>query len=350
MSKCVIVSFRLGGIDGVSRVANLWKKILVNLGYEVRTLAGEGIADQIMPELAINSTKPPDPIQLSRAFENADLVVVENLLSIPLNLNASRAAAEALKNKPALLHHHDPPWQRPHFKHITELPPQNPNWRHIVINKITQAQMAERGVEAVCIYNPFETVPYENNRQKVRADLKVSENEFLIAHPTRALRQKNIPKALEITAQLNGTYWITGPSESFDDFEAQLQALLKNAKCRTIRKPASIVPDIYTASDLVVYPSAWEGFGLPPIEAAIYERLAVVGDYPVAKELQNELGFKWFTADQLDELKKVLKNPQLTEQILTHNKQAAHDHLSLEKIQAQLSDLLQNAGWLAHSS
>ena len=35
----------------------------------------------------------------------------------------------ALRGRPALLHHHDPPWQRDRFAHVTELPVDDPAWR-----------------------------------------------------------------------------------------------------------------------------------------------------------------------------------------------------------------------------
>ena len=52
----------------------------------------------------------------SRIFDAAELVVVENVCSLPLNLAAPRAAiATAIDATSArvVLHHHDLPWQRP---------------------------------------------------------------------------------------------------------------------------------------------------------------------------------------------------------------------------------------------
>ena len=73
-----------------------------------------------------------------------------------------------LAGRPAILHHHDPPWQRARFAHITELPPDDPAWRHVTINRRTRTEMAERGIEAVTIYNGFDTDPPPGDRDGTR--------------------------------------------------------------------------------------------------------------------------------------------------------------------------------------
>ena len=111
MAVCTIVSFRLGGPDGVSIVAASWQRALESIGFEVTTVAGAGARIGWSP--ASSSPRPPTrPGEVDEALADADLVVVENLCTIPLNLPAARAVADALRGRPAILHHHDPPWQR----------------------------------------------------------------------------------------------------------------------------------------------------------------------------------------------------------------------------------------------
>ena len=48
-------------------------------------------------------------------WRDADLVIVENLCSLPLNPAAAAVVAAACAGRPTILHHHDLPWQRPHL-------------------------------------------------------------------------------------------------------------------------------------------------------------------------------------------------------------------------------------------
>ena len=349
MPTCSIISFRLGGTDGVSVVARLWQQILNNLGFSTYTIAGAGTPDVLLPKLAIGANSPPDPAELNSALANSDLTLVENIGSIPLNLPASLSLLEVLKGRPAIMHHHDPPWQREHWGHITELPGDDPAWQHVAINDLTQTQMVARGFAATRIYNPFNTNSPPGDRAATRKQLAVSEAELLVVHPVRAIRRKNILAALNLTEQLGGTYWLPGSAE--DDYGPMLTEILSSANCRVLapslasgsQPPKLPSPAIYAAADLVAYPSWWEGFGNPPIEAAIHQRPAVVGDYPVAQELRR-LGFHWFYPWQNSDIADFLATPN--QQLLAHNRALVEQHFSIPVIQAQVKQLLADAGWL----
>ena len=333
------MSFRLGLSDGVSAVAARWGTILRRLGYRVITVAGEGPVDRLIPGLGIGATEPPDACEVASVLADADLVVVENLCTIPLNLPAARVVTAVLAGRPAVLHHHDPPWQRERFAHVTELPPDDPAWRHVTINRLTEAQMAERGISATTIYNPFEIDAPPSDRAGTRRLLNVAEGELLVAHPVRAIARKNIPRALRVCEDLNATYWLTGPTE--EGYETELEGILDRAACRVLRRPAPSVADIYAAADAVVFTSSWEGFGNPPVEAAVHARPAVVSHYPVAAELR-ALGFRWFDPDDLAPLRAHLATGDA--ELLEHNRRTVEQHLSMEVIGTQVAELLKGMG------
>ncbi|MEQ1787837.1 MAG: hypothetical protein ABL966_12350, partial [Acidimicrobiales bacterium] len=169
MPTVAFVSFRLGRHDGVSVVAATWARAL---GWTVRTVAGDGPVDVLLPGLAVGAPAPPADADLDAALAGADLVVVENLCTIPLNLPAARVVAAVLGGRPAVLHHHDPPWQRAAWEHVTELPPTDPAWRHVTINRLTERQMADRGIAATTIYNGFDVDEPPGDREGTRAALE----------------------------------------------------------------------------------------------------------------------------------------------------------------------------------
>lgn len=341
MARGAIVSFRLGLSDGVSVVARLWQQMLGDIGFKMVTVAAEGPVDRLVPGLGINQLDGPDPDVFSAAVADVDLVVVENLCTIPLNLPASRTVARTLAGRPAILHHHDPPWQRERFASVAELPPHDPSWRHVVINRLTAEQFAQRGIEATVIYNGFDTSGPDGDRTGMRAKLGVTDGTLLVVHPVRAIPRKNIPAAIAMAEELGGTYWLMGQAE--EGYDATLEQLLGNARCPVIHRPVARTPDIYAAADLVVFPSTWEGFGNPPVEAAIWQRPCIVGSYPVAEELA-EFGFRWFSPHRLDEVRAFLDCPDID--LLDQNQAIAQKHFSLERVRSDLVALLDDAGWL----
>ena len=395
-------------------VARRWEIILARQGWRVVTVAGEGEADRIVDGLGLDPSQFPaaggsaagvraateaggaataateEEVEgvserqaergalLAERFEaavsDADLVVAANLCSLPLNLTASAAVAQVLAGRRSVLHHHDLPWQRERFAHITELPPQDDAWKHVVVNRLTAEQMAERGIEAKVVYNPFETSPPAGDRSRMRRSLGVEEDELLAVHPVRAITRKNIPAALAVCEALGATYWLTGQAE--EGYGPELSAVLGSASCRVLRRRVPVLADLYAAADLVVFTSTWEGFGNPPVEAAVWGLPAVVGGYPVADEL-SALGFRWFSPSEVDVLTRLLAKRDVAERdggrrdggkrdvaernvaerdgaewdggdlegLLAHNRAVAERHLSMEEIGRQIADLLTEMGF-----
>ena len=100
----------------------------------------------------------------------------------------------------------------------------------------------------------------------------------------------------------------------------------------------------YAAADAVLYPSTWEGFGIPPLEAAVHRRPVVVGDYPAAAELR-ALGFRWLPADDAEPLRRALAEPAALDDDLSHNDALVRRHFSMAGLEATLADILGRAGW-----
>jgi mannosylglucosylglycerate synthase len=337
-----IVSFRLGGPDGVSVVAGHWGEAFRRLGRPVRTVAGAGRVDRIVPGLDIDATPGPDlPDRLAEALEGTGLVVVENVCSLPRNPSAAGALAALLAGRPAILHHHDLPWQREEFGDLPGWPPDDPAWVHVTINQRSRQELAGRGIEATCVYGGF-PVPGPGRRVLARGRLGVPLGRWLLLQPTRAIPRKNVPAGLAMAEALAADYWLTGPAE--DGYAPELERLLAATTARAHRRvpPGLTMDDAYAACDAVVFPSTWEGFGAPLIEASLHRRPLAVGDYPVAAELA-AFGFRWFPADDPTPLKAFLDHPDPA--LLDANHDIARGRFSLDALTAQLGALLRSAGW-----
>ena len=147
-----VVSYRLGGQDGVSVEAAKWAWAFAQLGFDVTTVAGSGQADTLLPGLAIDAVVPDVAAlrsQVEGALAVADLVLVENLCSLPLNPVAGDVVAAALRGRPAVLRHHDLPWQRPRFAHLGP-PPTDPQWRQVCINARSRRSSQPGGSRLRC--------------------------------------------------------------------------------------------------------------------------------------------------------------------------------------------------------
>jgi glycosyltransferase involved in cell wall biosynthesis len=294
-----------------------------------------------VPGIAIGDEHPPDPDELSDALSDADLVVVENLCTIPLNLPAAHAAGKVLAGRPVIQHHHDPPWHRERFAGVLDLPLDDPAWRHVAITRFAAEELLERrGIRAVVIPNGLPTAT-AGDRAGQRAHLGVDDGERLVVHPVRAIERKDVPAAIALAEALDATYWLLGPAE--EGYGPELERHLSAARCRVIHEPCAVEADIYAAADVVAFPSLWEGFGNPPIESALHRRPAAVGHYRVADELR-DLGFRFFEPDDALGIRTFLDRPDTS--LLDTNERLAQDHFSMDRVRDDLARLLDAAGWM----
>jgi glycosyltransferase involved in cell wall biosynthesis len=332
MPTAVVVSYRLGHADGVSVEAAKWMGALARLGYDVVTVAGDGVADVVFPGLAYDALEnehPPSRDDLQAAFGPAEVVIAENICSLPLNPRAGRAVADALRGRRAVLRHHDVPWQRDRFAHWTEPLPTDDHWTHVCIYQLTQGQLRARGIDAQVVYNHFDVTP---TGSAFAARDALGEEGLLALQPTRAIARKNIPESIRVAEKLGATLWLAGPAE--EDYEPTLDALLDERRVPTIRGlPAGVsIADAYEACDLVTFPSTWEGFGNPTIESAIHRKPLVVGSYPVLEELR-AFGFHWYDFDTIE-----LGDAKAME----HNYEIAAQHFNLRNLPRELEAVLKD--------
>lgn len=294
-----MLSYRLGGTDGVSVEARKWEWALGELGFTTRRVAGElcgapSADDVALPGLAIEPVAgaTAEAEAIIAALEGADLVVAENICSLPVNPDASYAAAAALLHHPGrvLFHHHDLPWQRAELAGIRDQPAPIPGALHVVLNNRSRRELAERGISAVMIRNAFDFDAPPGKREPTRAERGLDDADLVVLQPTRAIARKNVPGGVRFTEALAAllpdrrvVYWLTGPAE--DGYGPTLRRALDATDLTVVLGRAASAADAYAAADGVVFPSTWEGFGNPVIESVIARRPLAAHRYAVLDEI-----------------------------------------------------------------
>jgi glycosyltransferase involved in cell wall biosynthesis len=304
-------------------------------------MAGSGPVDITVPGLSIGAEQGLSSTEVDQAIEGAELVVVENLCSLPLNPAALEVVAGCCRGRPTVLHHHDLPWQRANLARYPG-PPDDPAWAHVTINELSRRELAARGIEAVTIYNAFDTEATAGDGTPVRNALGVERNDRLVLQPTRALPRKGVAAAIALAEALGAVYWLLGPAE--DGYGPELERLLAAASCpvRRGQVDGTSMADAYAACDVVALPSTWEGFGNPTVESAVHRRPLAVGRYPVAAELA-AFGFEWFDAGDPAPLGAWLERPDAG--LVDRNLAVARRHFSLRDLPGRLTPVLASLGF-----
>ena len=332
-----------------------WEWALRELGFVTRRVAGE-LADGLRPDdawlpfLAIDPVEGArtEPDALAAAIVGCDLVVVENLCSLPLNETAARTTAEVLDRHDGrvLFHHHDLPWERSHLAHLDAFPPRRPNSLHVTINEAAARALAERGIDSVTIRNAFDLDPAPGDRATTRASFGFSDRDTVVVQPTRAIPRKEVARGLRFAEDVAGmlgtpvVFWLTGPAE--DGFGPELERVTAAAKIPVARGRTPRTTDMYAASDAVVFPSSWEGFGNPVVESVVAGRPIAVDRYPALDELLG-LGFRFFSVDEPAPLVSYLRAPDLDR--LEANRSVVRRYFDLRDLPGRIGDAFATVGW-----
>ena len=104
------------------------------------------------------------------------------------------------------------------------------------------------------------------------------------------------------------TLLIVGSKENFRTSDTQLDSLLKGAESQGVQF-TGFVPDqelknLIAQARLLVQPSLYEGFGIPPLQALYSGTRAVISDIPVFREIYARLPVTFFKAGDEDDLAK----------------------------------------------
>ena len=408
------IATRLHGTDGVTLEVEKWAKVLEKLGHEIYFCAGElgGYAKNgtLIPELhftdqtayalserAFGIEAETDgheladqiygraddmraPLRIFIRSNHLDLIVVQNALTIPMNLplGVSLTGLIAELGIDTIAHHHDFFWERQRYQTNaildlldTAFPAKLPNIQHVTINSIAKARLnARRGIDSTVIPNvlDFATPPPEvdDYNKDLRASLGLNDDDLFILQPTRVVQRKGIEMSIEIVKQLdlpNPTLYISHRSNDeglaywrWLIREASLMGVNVNLIDHAIRSQRERVNghkiyslwDAYIHSDLITYPSLYEGFGNALLESVYFKKLAVINRYPVYNADIKPKGFEFIELDgfvngkSVQETKELLKSPDRVNSMTERNYQVALENYSLQVLEDRLKELIAN--------
>ena len=104
--------------------------------------------------------------------------------------------------------------------------------------------------------------------------------------------------------------------------------------------------DAYLNSDLITYPSIYEGFGNALIEAVYYKRPVVVNRYPVYNSDIRPLGFQFIELDgfvddrAVEQSIQIIKSSKDVSEMVEGNFTIVREHFSLETLEGKLKKVL----------
>ena len=307
-----------------------------------------------------------------------ELLIVENALSIPMNIPLGLALTEFIIETgiPAIAHHHDFYWERERFlvncvpDYLSmAFPPILPTVRHVVINTIAARELSLRtGISAMVVPNvmDFDQPPPTPDvyAQDVRAALGVQPGEKFFLQPTRVVQRKGIEHAIELTRRIGLPARLVishASGDEGDDYEQRVRSyaqllgvpvsfeadLIRDARGQTANgRKIYQLADAYQHADLITYPSSMEGFGNAFLEAMYYGRPIVVNSYSTYEVDIKPRGFHviefdgYVTDATLEQTRRVLADTDRAARQALENYQLARRYFSYSVLQRRLQMLL----------
>jgi glycosyltransferase involved in cell wall biosynthesis len=294
-------------------------------GHEVTLIsgtatAGEDVADErirrlCIPELAARPIPAETPAsevferevqRLEAIFEDAlaekDIVFLHNVCTMPFNLPLTAALhrlAPRLQETRFVSWIHDiavtnRDYQVPPGIGWDYLRQASGGMSHVAVSELRKRQWCEltNMAENRCTVVP-NGVAVEDALQLTEAvalfarQHSILERELVLFHPTRLLRRKNVEFALETTAALKaeGKSVATLITAAVDPHHSP--SIDYSRALRTLRGQLALENDVfflgdiwrvdsddlgalYRIADALIFPSRQEGFGIPPLEAALH--------------------------------------------------------------------------------
>jgi len=279
-----------------------------------------------------------------------DVLVPNNVFALGRSISTVKGMLAAIRRFPemkVICHHHDFFWERDHYdnklfpfveEHCeTNLPPVDSNFKHCVINSAAKRDLnARRGIDSTVVPNVFDFMKESWKEDEYNSDFRetlgIRDHDLFFLQGTRVTDRKAIELAVDLIAELNKPenrkrlegkvlyngktftkdskiiFVLAGMSESVTGYEERLRNHIKEKNVDSIwcndiiahsretgenGKKIYSLWDAYVQSDIVTYPSIYEGWGNQFLEGLFAKKPQVVFEYSVFLDDIKSRGFHY---------------------------------------------------------
>ncbi|NOX97435.1 MAG: glycosyltransferase family 4 protein [Nitrospirae bacterium] len=252
--------------------------------------------------------------ELKEELASVDIVIIHNLLTMHFNLPLTAALVKIFEEKPAgpetkkfIAWCHDATFKDLHYAHYWRdkypwqlLSRAFPQVDYVAISQLRQQELAKlfklEQEEITVVPDGVDPSLFLNLSPlslSIFKDFNLFDEDFVFFYPTRIVRRKNIELAIRITKAINVegkkvSLIITSPPDPHNEDSLRYYQSLKNLaeelgvgdkviflyeykdeQGKGIRVDEQLLRDLYLLSDLLLFPTSSEGFGIPILEAGI---------------------------------------------------------------------------------
>lgn len=322
--------------------------------------------------------------RLNQALDDfaVDAIIAQNALTIPMNIPLGIALVHVIQERGlgCVAHHHDFYWERERYliNGVEDFlryafPPSLPQIQHVAINSVAAEEFSRRtGLSCRVIPNVMDFAnppdPPDEYARSFRVQIGLEEDELLILQPTRIVARKGIEHSVELVRRLPGrrarlviTHASGDEGDSYANFLHLFSDLMKVnvvfaekfvADHRgTAENGARLFTfaDVYQVSDLVTYPSEYEGFGNAFLEAIYCRRPILCKRYPIFRKDIEPCGFQTLAFDEfltermVESVGGLLNDARAVAEMTEHNYDVARRYFSYEVLEEELRPILRRA-------
>lgn len=350
MTRLLIVHYTPPGvIGGVESIIHEHARLLAQRGYQVEVVAGReaepGISARVLPDLNVAGAEAKsvdaelaDGVVSSHFWEmrdrivkdlaplaaGADVMMVHNAFTLHFNVPLTAALWNIARTRPrgsTLAWCHDLSWVNPLYLPRMRagfpwalLKQPAPNVTYVVISEERKRELTGlwgTGQTPVSVIpngiDPARFLRLSDDVQTIVGRYRLFDRDAVLLLPVRITRRKNIEAGIAAVRALtdrgrDAIFLVSGPQAPHhpglsDTYLGELMALARELGVqdrvvfltqdlgRTLE--AQEINQLYSVCDVLLFPSAQEGFGLPILEAGLARVPAVVSDIPVFGEVGN---------------------------------------------------------------